>query len=137
MSGRGGTPGPKGPHWPGWAVDMLLQLKREGLNAREIAERIGKAGHRVSRNAVIGKAKRLEETGITPGAWTPSAPPARRPVPVLLPRPGASDAVPGRCPTPGCGLPSVRGYVDEHGRRERRCARCRQDYVRSVTRRTA
>ena len=63
--------------WTSERVDSLIRLWSQGLSARQIADKLGG----VTRNAVIGKAHRLN---LQRGAPEPAPPPEPPPPPVFV-----------------------------------------------------
>ena len=70
-------------HWTTERVDLLTRLWAEGLSARQIAMKLGGG---VTRNAVIGKAHRLnlQRGAVTPEPRPEPAPPVREEIPMNL-----------------------------------------------------
>lgn len=70
--------------WTPDRVDRLSQFWADGLTARQIAEKLGG----VSRNAVIGKAHRLNlQRGTEPPEYKPEPPPPPIQEPIFRPMP--------------------------------------------------
>ncbi len=91
----------EGPPWTDNTVARLRQLWAEGHSTAEIGRRLG-----VSKNAVVGKAHRLDLSGrqspIEPtGLGGPSSPPRRSPVPKLI------DIMPLKTCTPASSGPAA------------------------------
>jgi GcrA cell cycle regulator len=77
--------------WTPERVEILTRLWSEGLSARQIAQKLGG----VTRNAVIGKAHRLN---LQRGAPVPEPAPEPEPVvPVVPPMPLSPDVKPWMC----------------------------------------
>lgn len=75
--------------WTEARIAALGELWRQGLSTAEIGRRLG-----ISKNAVVGKAHRLELSA------RPS-PIKLRPIPAPMPRPAASPAPQAQMPAPG------------------------------------
>ena len=106
--------------WTPERVEMLTRLWAEGLSARQIAAKLGG----VTRNAVIGKAHRLNlQRGAEEVEPIPKPPPPVPEVPIFAPMPEAKSWMcrwpledPGRFGLHICGKTSQPGryYCAEH-----------------------
>lgn len=107
-------------HWTAERVELLTKLWAEGFSARQIAEKLGG----VTRNAVIGKAHRLNlQRGAEPVEFVPEPEPPPVFEPVFLPTPEVKEWMcrwpseePGRYGLHICAKTSQPGrpYCAEH-----------------------